>query len=134
MSLTNYQKVADEFNTAFGVQNNTTPQLNLYDSNPNLVAYRSSLINEEVDEFNEAVKNKDFKETIDALTDMLYMVLLVLLELMRIKRLVLYMILICLNYVRQKKMQLKLLIDTEMKHLKDMIVQIIEKLMTEFTG
>jgi predicted HAD superfamily Cof-like phosphohydrolase len=74
MSLTNYQKVADEFNTAFGVQNNTTPQLNLYDSNPNLVAYRSSLINEEVDEFNEAVKNKDFKETIDALTDILYVV------------------------------------------------------------
>ena len=74
MSLTNYQKVAFEFNNAFGVQNNITPQPNLYSSNPDLVKYRLSLINEEVKELDDAIHNKDFKETIDALTDILYVV------------------------------------------------------------
>ena len=63
MSLTNYQKVAFEFNNAFGVQNNITPQPNLYSSNPDLVKYRLSLINEEVKELDDAIHNKDFKET-----------------------------------------------------------------------
>ena len=33
---------------------------------------RISLINEELDEFKEAIKNKDLKEAVDALTDILY--------------------------------------------------------------
>ena len=33
---------------------------------------RISLINEELEELKNAIKNKDFKETIDALTDILY--------------------------------------------------------------
>lgn len=74
MPLTNYQKVINEFNAAFGVKNNVVPQINLYDTNPALVSYRSDLINEEVNEYNIAIKNKDFIETIDALTDILYVV------------------------------------------------------------
>ena len=74
MSLTNYQKVASEFNNAFGVQTNLTPQFNLYDSDPNLVNYRRSLINEETMELNDAIGSKNFVETIDALSDILYVV------------------------------------------------------------
>ena len=33
---------------------------------------RVSLINEELEEFKEAIKNNDLKETVDALTDILY--------------------------------------------------------------
>ena len=74
MSLTNYQKVVNEFNKAFGVQTNLTPQFNLYDSDPNLVNYRRSLINEETMELNDAIESKNFVETIDALSDILYVV------------------------------------------------------------
>jgi predicted HAD superfamily Cof-like phosphohydrolase len=74
MSLTNFQKVLNEFNVAFGVSNNSTPQLDLFDTNPELVKYRLSLINEEAKELNEAISNKDFIETIDALSDILYVV------------------------------------------------------------
>ena len=37
-----------------------TPQINLYDTNPKLVNYRISLINEETEELNDAIKNKNF--------------------------------------------------------------------------
>jgi predicted HAD superfamily Cof-like phosphohydrolase len=74
MSLSNFEKVFNEFNLAFGVTNNNIPQPKLYDENPGLVKYRLSLIEEEVQELNDAIKNKDFKETIDALTDILYVV------------------------------------------------------------
>ena len=37
-----------------------------------IVKLRSNLIQEELDEFNEALKNKDLKEVADALTDILY--------------------------------------------------------------
>jgi predicted HAD superfamily Cof-like phosphohydrolase len=74
MSLTNYQKVASEFNKAFGIVNNNTAQINLYDINPKLVNYRISLINEEAAELNDAIENKNFVETIDALSDILYVV------------------------------------------------------------
>jgi predicted HAD superfamily Cof-like phosphohydrolase len=72
--MSNFQKVL-EFNKAFGVKTNTTPNLNIFDENPNLVNYRLSLIDEEVSELHEAVKNKDFTETIDALADSLYVIL-----------------------------------------------------------
>ena len=72
--LTNFQKIRDEFNIAFGVKNNFTPQIDLFDKDPELVKYRLSLINEEVQELNDAISNKDFAETIDALADILYVV------------------------------------------------------------
>jgi predicted HAD superfamily Cof-like phosphohydrolase len=71
LSKTNYEKVLD-FNRAFGVKINKTPQLNLFDVDPKLVNYRLELINEEVNELRDAVKTKDFKETVDALSDILY--------------------------------------------------------------
>ena len=74
MPLTNYQKVVSEFNDAFGVKTHLIPQPELFNSDTKLVNYRLSLINEEVKELNEAVINKDFVETIDALADILYVV------------------------------------------------------------
>jgi predicted HAD superfamily Cof-like phosphohydrolase len=70
---TNFEKI-EEFNNAFGVKSNKNTQKDLFDTDKKLVDYRLSLVNEEVEELNEAVKNKDFKETIDALTDILYVV------------------------------------------------------------
>lgn len=70
---TNFEKI-EEFNNAFGVKSNKETQNELFDTDKKLVDYRLSLVNEEVEELNEAVKNKDFKETIDALTDILYVV------------------------------------------------------------
>jgi predicted HAD superfamily Cof-like phosphohydrolase len=71
--LSNFQKVV-QFNKAFGVQTNTTPQLDIFDKDPKLVAYRLALIEEEVQELRDAIKEKDFTETIDALADILYVV------------------------------------------------------------
>jgi NTP pyrophosphatase (non-canonical NTP hydrolase) len=72
--LTNFEKVRDEFNIAFGVKQNSEIQKTLFDTDPKLVEYRLSLINEEVQELNDAIKNKDIIETIDGLTDILYVV------------------------------------------------------------
>lgn len=72
--LTNFEKVRDEFNVAFGVKQNSEIQKDLFDTDPKLVNYRLSLINEEVQELNDAIKNKDIIETIDGLTDILYVV------------------------------------------------------------
>jgi len=71
--MSNFKKVID-FNKAFGVDNNTTSQTDLFDKDPKLTAYRLSLIEEEVDELKEAVTNKDFVEVLDALSDILYVV------------------------------------------------------------
>ena len=67
----NYQQVV-EFNHAFGVDTNVTPQMNLFKEDPKLVNYRLSLINEEVSELRDAIETSDFIETIDALSDILY--------------------------------------------------------------
>jgi len=72
--LTNFKKVANEFNDAFGVITNISPQHCLFDTDQKLVQYRLSLINEEVDELKDAISKKDLNETIDALTDILYVV------------------------------------------------------------
>jgi predicted HAD superfamily Cof-like phosphohydrolase len=69
----NFQQVV-EFNTSFGVPVNTTLQNELFDKDPKLVEYRMSLIREEMKELEEAVTTKDYKETVDALTDILYVV------------------------------------------------------------
>lgn len=74
MPLSNYEQVVLEFNKAFGVISNSSPQSDLFDKDPKLVKYRLDLINEEVEELKEAIQNKDFKETIDALSDILYVV------------------------------------------------------------
>ena len=71
--MSNFDKVL-EFNESFGVTNNLTTQLNIFDENPSLVSYRLDLIKEEVEELKDAIEKKDFKETIDALSDILYVV------------------------------------------------------------
>ena len=73
MSKTNYEKVLD-FNKAFGVTTNQLPKYDLYDQDPKLVDYRLKLIEEEVNEFKESIVKKDFTESIDALSDILYVV------------------------------------------------------------
>jgi len=50
------------------------PNLMFFDKNPQLVKLRMSLIDEEVNELREAMKNHDMTETLDALADILYVV------------------------------------------------------------
>ena len=71
--LSNYEKVL-EFNKAFGVTTHTEPQLDIFEKDPKLVAYRMSLVTEEFQETLDAVNNKDFKETIDGLADSLFVI------------------------------------------------------------
>jgi predicted HAD superfamily Cof-like phosphohydrolase len=73
MEHTNFEKVID-FNKSFGVPVEEKLNKTIFDTNAKLVEYRTSLINEEVGELNQAVKDKDMKETIDALADILYVV------------------------------------------------------------
>ena len=68
---TNFQKVK-EFHETFELDVNDKPQYHVFDENPQLVKLRMSLIDEEVNELREAIKNKDTKETLDALADILY--------------------------------------------------------------
>ena len=73
MSKSNFEKVL-EFNKSFGVFTKDTPQYHLYDTDPDIVKYRKSLITEEVQEFEDSIKYKNFSESIDALCDILYVV------------------------------------------------------------
>lgn len=68
---TNFEKVL-EFNNTFDVETNFNVNKFVFDTSPDLINYRLSLILEEVKELEEAIKQKDFKETVDALTDILY--------------------------------------------------------------
>ncbi len=74
MYQTDFKKIL-EFNKAFGVTTNVTPQLDIFDKDPKLVAYRLSLVAEEFQELQDAIKDKDFNETLDALCDIQYVVL-----------------------------------------------------------
>ena len=65
--MTNFEKVR-LFMKTFGQEVKTKPDL----STDKINQLRISLINEELDEFKEAIKNKDLKEAVDALTDILY--------------------------------------------------------------
>ena len=65
--MTNFEKVGI-FMTTFGQEVKTKPGLSSEKTN-NL---RINLINEELEEFKQAIKNNDLKEAIDALTDILY--------------------------------------------------------------
>ena len=65
--MTNFEKVG-LFMKTFGQEVKTTPNL----STEKINKLRISLINEELNEFKQAIKNNDLKEAIDALTDILY--------------------------------------------------------------
>ena len=65
--MTNFEKVG-LFMKTFGQEVKTKPDL----STDKINQLRISLINDELDEFKEAIKNKDLKEAVDALTDILY--------------------------------------------------------------
>jgi len=70
----NFQKVV-EFNKAFGVKSNTTIQHDIFDKDPKLVQYRLDLIEEEVQELRDAIKEKDMTEILDSISDSLYVIL-----------------------------------------------------------
>ena len=65
--MTNFEKVG-LFMTTFGQEVKTDPGL----SSEKINNLRISLINEELEEFKEAIKTNDLKEVVDALTDILY--------------------------------------------------------------
>lgn len=64
-----------EFNKAFGVETHSTRNKNIFNNNLKLLNYRMSLIEEEVNELRDAIKDRDFIEIIDALADIEYVVL-----------------------------------------------------------
>ena len=72
-NLTNFEKVV-EFNSTFGVQVHSRPQCDIFSKNKALVKLRMDLIREEVAELEQAVRDGDMVETIDALSDILYVV------------------------------------------------------------
>ena len=72
-SNSNFKKVLD-FNKSFGIQVFDKIQKNITKDDPKLIKYRLSLITEEAEELKEAVENHDFKEIVDALADILYVV------------------------------------------------------------
>ena len=65
--MTNFEKVG-LFMKTFGQEVKTHPSL----SSTKINDLRTSLIEEELEELKHAIKKKDLKETIDALTDILY--------------------------------------------------------------
>ena len=65
--MTNFEKVG-LFMKTFGQEVKNKPSL----SSEKINNLRISLINEELEELKQAVKNNDLKEAIDALTDILY--------------------------------------------------------------
>ena len=72
-SNSNFKKVL-YFNKSFGIQVFDKIQKNITKDDPKLIKYRLSLITEEAEELKEAVENHDFKEIVDALADILYVV------------------------------------------------------------
>jgi predicted HAD superfamily Cof-like phosphohydrolase len=69
---TNFTKVCN-FNKSFGLPHFDTLQLDIFE-NTSLVNLRKNLINEEIEELNDAFKTHNFTEVIDALSDILYVV------------------------------------------------------------
>ena len=65
--MTNFEAVG-QFMKTFGQEVKTNPSL----STKKINDLRISLINEELDEFREAINNNNIKEVADALTDILY--------------------------------------------------------------
>ena len=77
--MTNFEKVG-LFMKTFGQEVKNKPGL----SSEKINNLRISLINEELDELKQAMKNKDLKEAVDALTDILYVIKLILISNFRI--------------------------------------------------
>jgi len=75
MQQSNFQKVI-EFNLNFGVieNNKLIPNPNILNQDQNKIEYCLKLIREEMKELEDAVKDKNYIETVDALTDILYVV------------------------------------------------------------
>lgn len=75
MSQTNFEKVVD-FNTQFGVLTDAelSPKFNIIAEDPNQVEFCLKLIREEVAELEDAVRENNYVEVVDALTDILYVV------------------------------------------------------------
>jgi predicted HAD superfamily Cof-like phosphohydrolase len=70
---TNFEKVL-AFNKAFGAIINQTPQHNIFDSDPELVKNRLSLITEEYEELLDAVKQKSLDLVLDSCIDQVYVI------------------------------------------------------------
>ena len=66
------QLMVRDFHQAFNIQVNNRPTLNV---DQNVPILRCNLIQEELDEFKEAMQNNDLVEIADALGDLLYVVL-----------------------------------------------------------
>lgn len=66
----NFQKVVD-WNKTFGVPVFDKPQKDIFDRDPKLVKLRFDLIAEEVRELGDAIRDKNMKEVLDALCDIL---------------------------------------------------------------
>lgn len=71
--MSNFEKVG-QFHELFEHPKEVVPLLDVFTKNPKLVALRLALINEEVTELKDAATQHDFTETVDALTDILYVV------------------------------------------------------------
>ncbi|MBA3750859.1 MAG: nucleoside triphosphate pyrophosphohydrolase family protein, partial [Nitrosopumilus sp.] len=69
-----FQKVVD-FNTQFGVNVHDTPQLNIFNNDPNTVDFCMKLIREENKELEQAVIDNNFVEVADAIADSIYVLL-----------------------------------------------------------
>ena len=71
MEETNFTRVG-EFHSAFNHPKHDTPQMDVLEKESKLVALRYALINEELKELGDAIKQKDMVEVADALCDILY--------------------------------------------------------------
>ena len=73
--MSNFQKVVD-FNFNFGVLESRTlvPKPDIITKDPQQVEFCLKLIREEMKELEQAVKDNDYVETVDALMDILYVV------------------------------------------------------------
>ena len=71
--MSQFEKVC-EFNRTFGVPTKQQPDSKVFEMEKEMVSFRLSLIEEEVAELTEAIKNKDLVEVTDALADILYVV------------------------------------------------------------
>lgn len=74
IALTNFQKVR-YFNIAFKVSRHKSPYYAICQTDPQLVKLRLDLIEEESKELEMSIQNKDYPEILDALGDILYVVL-----------------------------------------------------------
>mmetsp|Transcript_130182 Transcript_130182/g.417793 ORF Transcript_130182/g.417793 Transcript_130182/m.417793 type:complete len:232 (+) Transcript_130182:116-811(+) len=72
-SLSNFERV-QEFHQAFGVQVAAEPRLDVFKEDKPLIKLRRDLILEEVKELEESLDKQDLDGTVDALTDILYVV------------------------------------------------------------